>query len=307
MRYLLPAVLGALSLLYVDGVAAQDTPTCVPGCANTVRGQFTQYGCVSADDAACLCANANFGFGVRDCGQTGCGSTDVQVQAFLAGNFCQGQQLAFTPTGASAPPTSTPPATPGASESTAPPSETTPGPTSPPTTSAPSSETAPPSSSPPATGPPTTASSATTGPASVPTQPSAPPTGTPLHSNSTIPASKPTSPPPTTTSAASSTSVSTSSPTSTETSAAAPAGGLSQGAAIGIGVGVAGGVVAIAFAGVFFFLKNRSRTHDSFDISAPPPSSGRGQGAFEKYSNDLELVSNRYEDMVPRQQPRAMV
>ena len=45
MRYLLPAVLGALSLIFVDGVAAQDTP----------------------------------------------GSTDVQVQAFLAGNFCQGK------------------------------------------------------------------------------------------------------------------------------------------------------------------------------------------------------------------------
>ncbi|KAL7913342.1 hypothetical protein GGI35DRAFT_287145 [Trichoderma velutinum] len=306
MRYLLPAVLGALSLIYVDGVAAQDVPTCVPGCANTVRGQFAQYGCVSADDAACLCANANFGFGVRDCGQNGCGSTDVQIQAFLAGSFCQGQQLAFTPSGA--PPTSPPTATPSPSESTPPPSETTPSPTSPPPTSAPSSETAPPSSSPPATGPPTTASSATTGPASVPTHTSAPSTGTPLHSNSTIPASKPTSPPPTTTSAASFTSTSaTSSATASETSAAAPAGGLSQGAAIGIGVGVAGGVVAIAFAGVFFFLKNRSRTHDSFDISAPPPSSGRGQGAFEKYSNDLELVSNRYEDMVPRQQPRAMV
>ncbi|EHK25064.1 uncharacterized protein TRIVIDRAFT_61772 [Trichoderma virens Gv29-8] len=301
MRYLLPAVLGALSLIYVDGVAAQDVPTCVPGCADTVKGQFPQYGCVSADDAACLCANANFGFGVRDCGQSGCGATDVQIQAFLAGSFCQGQQLAFTPTDAQAPPTST---SAGPPSSTAPPGETTPIPTSPSSTTAPNSETAPPSSSS-TTAPPTTTAPPSTAP---PTQTSAPLTATPPHQNSTIPVSTPTSPPSTTTSVASSTSAATtSSPTASETSAAAPAGGLSQGAAIGIGVGVAGGVIAIALVGAFFFLKNRSRTHDSFDISQPPPSSGRGQGAFEKYSNDLELVSNRYEDMIPRQQPRAMV
>ncbi|KAL7946617.1 hypothetical protein V8C42DRAFT_321215 [Trichoderma barbatum] len=304
MRYLLPAVLGALSLIYVDGVAAQDVPTCVPACANTVRGQFTQYGCVNADDAACLCANVNFGFGVRDCGQPGCGATDGQIQAFLAGSFCQGQPLAFSPSGA--PPTSPPTAT-APPEATAPPDGSSSAPTSAPGTTAPPSETGPPTSSP-TTPPPTTTAPPTSGPpSSAPTQTSAPLTPTPPHSNSTIPVSKPTSPPPTTTSAASSTVISTSSPTASETSAAAPAGGLSQGAAIGIGVGVAGGVVAIAFAGVFFFLKNRSRTHDSFDISQPPPSSGQGQGAFEKYSNDIEMVSNRYEDMIPRQQPRAMV
>jgi len=78
---------------------------------------------------------------------------------------------------------------------------------------------------------------------------------------------------------------------------------LSHGAAIGIGVGVAGGVVAIAVAAAFLFMRNRNGGHHaSFDISQPP-SSGHGQGAFEKYSNDIEMVSNRYEDMVPRQQP----
>ncbi|KAL7932608.1 hypothetical protein V8C35DRAFT_306193 [Trichoderma chlorosporum] len=301
MRYLLPAVLGALSLIYVDGVAAQDVPSCVPACANTVRGQFSQYGCVSADDAACLCAKPDFAFGIRDCGQSGCGSTDAQIQSFLAAGFCQGQQLAFTPTGAL--PSSTPPpsTTTGPPETSSLPG-TSSAPTSPPSSTAPNSETAPQSSSSPSTAPPTTATPTPTGPASVPSQTSVSSTATPPHSNSTIPVSTPTSPPSITTSVATSTSA-----TASSTSVAAPAGGLSQGAAIGIGVGVAGGVVAIAFAGVFFFLKNRSRTHDSFDISQPPPSSGRGQGAFEKYSNDLELVSNRYEDMVPRQQPRAMV
>ncbi|GFP53612.1 hypothetical protein TASIC1_0002079700 [Trichoderma asperellum] len=85
MRSLFPVVLGALGLIFVDGVVAQDTPACVPACANQVRDQFTQYSCTSAEDAACLCANANFGFGVRDCAKNRCGATDVQVQAFLAG------------------------------------------------------------------------------------------------------------------------------------------------------------------------------------------------------------------------------
>ncbi|UKZ59853.1 uncharacterized protein TrAtP1_001145 [Trichoderma atroviride] len=128
MRSLFPVVLGALGLIFVDGVVAQDPPACVPTCANQVRNQFTQFSCTSADDAACLCANANFGFGVRDCGQTGCGATDVQIQSFLAGSFCQGQQLAFSATGASAPPTSGVSSTPAA---TAPTDATTPAPTAP--------------------------------------------------------------------------------------------------------------------------------------------------------------------------------
>ncbi|PTB64524.1 hypothetical protein BBK36DRAFT_1123219 [Trichoderma citrinoviride] len=306
MRYLLPAVLGALSLIYVDGVAAQDTPACVPTCANQVRGQFAQYGCVNADDAACLCSNANFGFGVRDCGQTGCGATDVQIQAYLAGSFCQGQQLAFTPTGAPAASTA-----PAAAETSAPAGETTPVPTEPPasTTSVPETavQTSPPTTAPPST----TEQVTTTAPATAPAQTSAPSTTTASPSGTTSAVSSETSPPATTTSADSSTSVvsTTSTPTASETSEAAPAagGGLSQGAAIGIGLGVAVAVVGIGLAAAFWFLKNRSRTHDSFDISQPPPSSGHGQGAFEKYSNDIEMVSNRYEDMVPRQQPRAMV
>ncbi|PTB45895.1 hypothetical protein M441DRAFT_129634 [Trichoderma asperellum CBS 433.97] len=309
MRSLFPVVLGALGLIFVDGVVAQDTPACVPACANQVRSQFTQYSCTSADDAACLCANANFGFGVRDCGQNGCGATDVQVQAFLSGSFCQGQQLAFSATGAQAPPTSSVPT--GNPAATTPAGATTPVPTAP-ATSASIPETSIPSTSPQATGPPTTTPPASTGaPTSSPPTSTAPPpttTGVVRLSNSgTFPFSNSTS------SAVPSTTVpatsATSTPTSSETAAAGAGSGsgLSQGAAIGIGVGVAGGVVAIAFAAVFLFLRNRNRPHASFDISHPPSNTGSGQGAFEKYSNDIEMVSNRYEDMVPRQQPRVMV
>ncbi|KAL7921731.1 hypothetical protein ACQKWADRAFT_119882 [Trichoderma austrokoningii] len=304
MRSLFPMVLGALGLIFVDGVVAQDPPACVSTCANQVRGQFTQYSCTSADDAACLCANANFGFGVRDCGQTGCGATDVQVQSFLAGGFCQGQQLAFSATGAQAPPTSGVSSTPAA---TAPSDATTAAPTAPATGASIPASLIPPTSTQP-TGPPTTAVPASTGaPTSSPPTSTAPPPTTSGVPSGTFPFSN------STTSAAPSTTAPTTSatptPTSSETAAAAPAGGsgLSQGAAIGIGVGVAGGVVAIAFAAVFMFLRNRNRPDASFDISQPPSNSGPGQGAFEKYSNDIEMMSNRYEDMVPRQQPRVMV
>ncbi|RFU79535.1 extracellular membrane, cfem domain [Trichoderma arundinaceum] len=316
MRYLLPAVLGALSLIYADGAVAQDVPACVPECSNQVRGQFTQYSCVSADDAACLCGNANFGFGVRDCGQSGCGATDVQIQAYLAGSFCQGQALAFTPTGAPAPPTSGIPSSAGSPPATTPTGAvTTPSPTTAPATSSSIPETIPqtssPATSPPTTSAPPTTTPATTGPATAQTSP--PSTSTAPPSTSTDAVSSQTSPPSST--AATSTdpvtsATESSSPASSDTSAAVPqssGSGLSQGAAIGIGVGVAGGVVAIAFAAVFLFLRNRSQgAHASFDISQPP-SSGHGQGAFEKYSNDIEMVSNRYEDMVPRQQPKVMV
>ncbi|KAL7785595.1 hypothetical protein V8C37DRAFT_316511 [Trichoderma ceciliae] len=318
MRYLLPAVFGALSLIYVGGVVAQDVPACVPACASQVRGEFSQFSCASADDAACLCANANFGFGVRDCGQSGCGSTDVQIQAYLAGSFCQGQPLAFTPTGTQAPPTSAIPSTAGSpAATTTPATTTTPLPTTAPATASAIPETTIPQTSSLAVLPPATTAPATTAPAA--TQTSSPLTSNappPTTTNAVSPETSPTSTSATSaassTTAASATSATDSSaPASSETSAAVAqtgGSGLSQGAAIGIGVGVAGGVVAIAFAAVFLFLRNRGRApHASFDISQPPSSSGHGQGAFEKYSNDIEMVSKRYEDMVPRQQPRVMV
>ncbi len=53
------------------------------------------------------------------------------------------------------------------------------------------------------------------------------------------------------------------------------------------------------------------------DISKPLPGSGRTYPArddrgrdsdsYDKYGNDIEMTSNRYEDMIPSQQPRTMV
>lgn len=47
-------------------------------------------GC-KADDAACLCKNNNFQYGIRDCSNEACGA-DVATQAIAyANSFCKGK------------------------------------------------------------------------------------------------------------------------------------------------------------------------------------------------------------------------
>ncbi|KAJ4155741.1 hypothetical protein LMH87_000972 [Akanthomyces muscarius] len=63
--------------------------------------------------------------------------------------------------------------------------------------------------------------------------------------------------------------------------------------------------------------KKQAAPRHSMDISKPLPGSGRTYPArddrgrdsdsYDKYGNDIEMTSNRYEDMIPSQQPRTMV
>lgn len=83
---------------------------------------------------------------------------------------------------------------------------------------------------------------------------------------------------------------------------------------VGIGVGVGAAVIALAGIVICILLRSRKRTppRQSMEISKPLPGSGRAyagrdHNSFEKYGNDIEMTTNRYEDMVPRQQPRTMV
>lgn len=109
---------------------------------------------------------------------------------------------------------------------------------------------------------------------------------------------------------------------SSPTSSPVPASGISSGASAGIGIGVA--VVVVAAAIIAFCMlkkrKNKAAPRQSMDISKPLPGSGRtyptrdqqhhdhGRDSYEhKYDNDIEMTSNRYEDMVESQQPRTMV
>ncbi|KAF4595287.1 Extracellular membrane protein, CFEM domain protein [Ophiocordyceps camponoti-floridani] len=105
-------------------------------------------------------------------------------------------------------------------------------------------------------------------------------------------------------------------PSSTSTEAevsTAPAGSSSQGTVIGIGIGVGAAVIALAGVVICFLLRGRKqKPRHSIEISKPLPGSGRAyagreRNSFEKQGNDIEMTSHRYEDMVPRQQPRTMV
>lgn len=94
---------------------------------------------------------------------------------------------------------------------------------------------------------------------------------------------------------------------------------MSQGAAVGIGVGVAVIVIAIAVVAVVIFLRRKRSQQpagESVDISRPmPPASGRpypsvDHGSYmekDRGGESIEMQTNRYEDMPPRQTPRVMV
>lgn len=95
--------------------------------------------------------------------------------------------------------------------------------------------------------------------------------------------------------------------------------GLSSAAEVGIGVGIGAAVLAVAVLVGCIFLKSRRRKEElrrrgqSVEITQPFPGGGRpfpsadNSSIREKNNYDLELMSHRYEDMVPRQVPRNMV
>ncbi|RDA87484.1 hypothetical protein CP532_1649 [Ophiocordyceps camponoti-leonardi (nom. inval.)] len=103
--------------------------------------------------------------------------------------------------------------------------------------------------------------------------------------------------------------------TSVDAEVSGTTSGSSQTSATGIGIGVGVGAAVVAIAGIVICLLLRSRKQkprQSMEISKPLPGSGRAyagreHGSFEKHGNDIEMTSHRYEDMVPRQQPRTMV
>ncbi|PNY29569.1 Uncharacterized protein TCAP_00514 [Tolypocladium capitatum] len=284
MGRFVPLVFGALSALHVLGAIAQNTANCLPQCTNQLRGQFAKFSCGSAADIPCLCAKPDFANGIRDCGAP-CGATDSIVHDFLATNLCAGlMSTAATSATTSAATTSS---TVKATTSSSRPAEAAIA------TSSTSSSTS--------VAPTTTQNTSST---------------TPRASSSTTTGSTSTS---CTSATPSTTSGIPASATSSQAAVAAAAGGasgngLSQAAVIGIGVGIGVAVIAITGIVIGLLLRNRSRTppRQSMEISKPLPGSGRGylprdHGSFEKYGDDIEMTSNRYEDMVPRTLPRTML
>ncbi|OAQ65810.1 extracellular membrane protein, CFEM domain-containing protein [Pochonia chlamydosporia 170] len=287
MGRLLPLFLGVLSTLHVLGVSAQAPPACVETCTNNVRNKPSDLKCPDANAAPCFCANPTFSAAILECSKSQCGGTPDNVYTYLSTNFCVGQPLA-KPDGTAAPST-------GASQTSSPTAQAT-------TSSTSAAATTPATSSPSTTGTETTTTSAST-------QSTAAAETTGSSTTSSSPSS-------TTDSAANATSSGDAAGGSTST-------GLSQAAIAGIGVGIGAAVIAVAGIVICMLLKGRKRkpnqTGDNMDISRPLPGSGRmypersrayrheRDHSLEKFGNDLEITSHRYEDMVPRTQPRTLV
>lgn len=303
----------ALGAWQALSVAAQGDPACLANCGSQVRADFTKFACANADDAPCLCANSDFKFGVRDCSKA-CGGSDADSDTFLNDNFCIGQAPpAAEPSSEAAPeaPTTAPaePATTAAEEAT---TEAAP-------TTAPEPTTATPEETP---VPETTSESIveeTTSESTSETEAAAP---TPAAEESTTAAAE-TQP---STTLATKSRVSSASDAS-ETAGAGTAkdedateekddeGGLSQTAIIGIAVGAGAGGLALIGLLVWLCLRKRTKkeTRPFMEISKPMPADGTGMYTgrrdpfAEKRGEVIEMTSNRYEDMLPRQEPRTVV
>ncbi|KYK58037.1 hypothetical protein DCS_05050 [Drechmeria coniospora] len=302
MGRLLPLVFCALSVLQLVGVAgAQETPACILQCSNQQRAEFGKFSCGSADDAACLCAKQDFSFGIRDCGAS-CQATDATVQQFLSTGFCQGHIAAVAPSAPAATSIPQPAPSPIPSSTLAHPAPTVSSTVSSSTTLSPQTTSS-------------TSSSTSTAPSS--SQEST--TSTLSASASTIAGVASTSNAPQSAAPSSTLSGTPAEATTSAPAAAEPAGtGLSKAAVVGVGIGVGAAVCAVVGIAICLLLRNRKRkSTQTSELFKPLPGSGRlpgtsrvygrEHGSFEKNGNDIELSSNRYEDMVPRTQPRTMV
>lgn len=305
-RFLVPALLAMVGLASAQDFGALSS--CAQNCVNNMR---TSVGCVPVTDQ-CLCGNAAFENGIRDCANQACSAEDAAAAVDFAGGFC----LKATGTTAAAPET-TP--------------ETTATPPPPPTTTAESETTTTPTT---ATEPTSVSAETTTSGPETPTA-SVATTQTSSTASSTASETTATSP----TSSASKTTSKTTAGTeasatesASSTADAAAAGssdsGLSVGAKAGLAVGVGAAVVAIVAFAVAYCQTRRSRRpipRGTMQISEPLPGSGRlddyesgtqfttrppkSAGANSKFSQMTELDQNarRYEDMLPRVSPRRMV
>jgi hypothetical protein len=307
----------AAALAAMQLVAAQDPfPACVVECAVDARGKFGELGCTSAEDRTCLCQNENFGFSIRDCAVPKCGATIENVNNYLSQQFCPGVSPVV------------PSSAPAAAESTVPPAEETSAPPAEETSAPPAEETS---------APPAEETSAPAETTSEPAPTSAPETSEAPATTSAEPAEETattTEAPATETSAPSTETTAETSETTASESAAATgssdsdedknekdddseevgAGGLSTGAKAGIAIGVI--AVVIAILGLVLCLLGRRKNQAKptkrapLQISHPvsntgPAYRGSDDDTYEKYG-DIEMTT-RYEDMVPRTQPRTMV
>ncbi|KAF5962948.1 hypothetical protein FBULB1_13700 [Fusarium bulbicola] len=306
MRFSL-STLVALGASQTLGVYAQD---CINTCVESVK---PTVGCADATQAGCICVSPSFIKGVAECARApSCNAADAEITSFLSNGFCVGQQLPALPEAAatSAPgaATTSAPAVATSSEVAAATSET---PAAAGTSDATSSSAVPPvtSKAPEATSTDVadaTSTSETAG-AVEPTD-----TGSEASASSTDTASSSTA---SEAAGAAATSESSDDDSDKEEESS---GGMSGAAKAGVGIGVTIAILALLGIAGFFFRKKRQNHRDlphGNMASMSPPMATRDrsyplpdQGSIgEKNGYDLELMSHRYEDMLPREEPRHMV
>ncbi|KAL4725103.1 hypothetical protein ACLX1H_007249 [Fusarium chlamydosporum] len=299
MRFSLSTVV-ALGALQTFGVYAQD---CINTCVENVK---PTVGCADPANASCVCVSTEFVKGVAECARAqGCAAADDAIKNGISNGFCVGQQVPALPDAAAS-------ATEGAptSEAAAPTSETA---TAPETTGAETTPAAvPESSSAPATSEVAATSEA---PETTPTDAAEPAVSSAAEeaSASATDADKSSA-----TSEAANASATSDSPKDEEKEEESAGGGMSSGAKAGVGIGVTIGILALLGIAGFFFWKKRqnqqSLPRGNMDDMSPPMAArdrsypAPDQGSIgEKHGYDLELMSHRYEDMLPREEPRHMV
>ncbi|KAK1781428.1 hypothetical protein QBC45DRAFT_57215 [Copromyces sp. CBS 386.78] len=280
---------------------------CSKNCYYSSRDKSSQCTGALQADMNCLCPNADFFNAIHDCVTKACAPDDAGIAVAAAQAFCATATL----------PAEVPPATsaaPGNPDAAAPPASTT-------APETPAGETQPAAS--PLTSTEPSASVPTDAAATSATAPSTAATSTTENSES-----------------ATSTGAGAIVPVATEgsstSSASAPAStskdsdkdddepGLSTGAKAGIGAGIGVGSLVLLVTLALVIFRKRSTPKDHIKI-ADPVAGGRhyasdpynhnnfsgatsqGAGITIMTENELEMKSRRYEDMVPRQQPRNMV
>ncbi|KAF4946196.1 hypothetical protein FGADI_11389 [Fusarium gaditjirri] len=305
MRFSL-STLVALGALQTLGVYAQD---CVNTCVESVK---PTVGCADATQAGCICVSPSFVKGVAECARAPpCNAADADITSFLSNGFCVGQQLPALPeaaaTSASGAATTSAAAVATSSEVAAATSDT---PAAADTSDAASSSAVPPVTS----GAPEAASTdAVDATSTAETAGAVEPTAT----GSEVPASSTDADSSSTASEAAGAAATSDSSDDDSDKKEESSSSMSGAAKAGVGIGVTIGILALlGIAG--FFWKKRQNQHDlprgnMASMSPPMATRDRGyplpdQGSIgEKNGYDLELMSHRYEDMLPREEPRHMV
>jgi hypothetical protein len=62
-------------------------------CINNMLALAPSLGC-SSTDAACLCKNVNFGYGIRDCSNAACGTAIASTVIAFGNQYCSCEQRA---------------------------------------------------------------------------------------------------------------------------------------------------------------------------------------------------------------------